>query len=134
MPGALCLNPCNVLQRTADEPRYIVVIHAAVGLLPWLLLHQLLHSSAVGSVQLPSNLAIVVARLQAAATTAGWDQCHTRRNGERHQKSRTAVQGVLTIRRCKNYAVISELVRLHWLGCRQHFALSLGNHTRVQYA
>jgi hypothetical protein len=72
MPGMPRLNPCSVVQRTADEPGYVVVVHAAAGLLPWLLLHQLLHSSAVGSVQLPSNLAVVVARLQAAAGTAQW--------------------------------------------------------------
>jgi hypothetical protein len=68
MPGKLRLNPCHVVQRTADEAGYVVVVYPAAGLLPWLLLHQLFHSSAVGSVQLPSNLAVVMARLQAAAT------------------------------------------------------------------
>jgi hypothetical protein len=55
----------NVVQCTGYQAGYVRVLPAAACLmLPRLLLQQLLHSPAVGSDQLPSDLAVVMARLQ----------------------------------------------------------------------
>lgn len=54
--------PCHVVQCAADEAGDVAVLQPAAAMLPRLLLQQLLHASAVGSDQLPSSLAVVVAR------------------------------------------------------------------------